>query len=497
MVEMTKDALKQICKDLKLYNTPGINDKLYCHYKGFRKIENLEEYTNLKVIWLEGNGFNKIEGLEYCTQIRTLYIQENLISKIENLDALKDLDTLQMSQNSVSRIENLSHAQSLQTLQLKSNNLKTADDIAHILECPSISCLDIQHNKIDDPGVVEILEQMPNLRVLYLQGNDVIKKIKWYRKAMINKCKSLTYLDDRPVFPDERLRAVAWCKGWEEGGTVEAAREAERAELDRQRAEKKQKEIDNYRAFDDMVRRAREDGAAEKKLREELPREFINIFSGEVIMQQDEVNIFTGEAIVPARESDLVRDSRRGRWEHVVGAGAEAEPEHTDADLTVEERAHREEVREACKSVGDGTFTREQAESQRALKAQQQQQQQAKAQAAAAAGGGGGGGDGGLFNQSFMNSCAVTEAGNDTNKSSSGSNSNRSGNNASSPASSPEPAAEPVFFNQTDQQVMEKINSTSANIRKNNNGGDCTVTQQEAGLTEVEVGNFTNMEELD
>merc|ERR1711865_484791 len=84
-------------------------------------------------------------------------------------------------------------------------------------ECPSVSCVDIQHNKIsEDVSIVEVLEQMPNLKVLYLQGNDVIKKIKWYRKSMITRCKNLKYLDDRPVFPDERLRAVAWCKGWDQ-----------------------------------------------------------------------------------------------------------------------------------------------------------------------------------------------------------------------------------------------------------------------------------------
>jgi dynein assembly factor 1 len=38
-----------------------------------------------------------------------------------------------------------------------------------LLECPSISVLDISDNKIEDPNVLpEIFEKMPNLSVLYL-----------------------------------------------------------------------------------------------------------------------------------------------------------------------------------------------------------------------------------------------------------------------------------------------------------------------------------------
>lgn len=38
MVEMTKDALKEVCKHLDLYSTPKLNDKLYLHFKGWDKV---------------------------------------------------------------------------------------------------------------------------------------------------------------------------------------------------------------------------------------------------------------------------------------------------------------------------------------------------------------------------------------------------------------------------------------------------------------------------
>jgi dynein assembly factor 1 len=197
-VEMNKQTLKKMCKDSGLYSTPSVNDKLYLHYKGFRKIENLEEYTNIKALWLEGNGLDKLEGLQNMTQLRSAYLHENLFEAIEGLDTLTELDTLNLSKNFIKKIENLSQCKVLTNLNLAHNALTTVESIQHVLDIPTLQTLDIQSNKIDDPLVVNIFAQMPDLRVLYLQGNPVVKKIPHYRKTIISKCQHLRYLDDRP-----------------------------------------------------------------------------------------------------------------------------------------------------------------------------------------------------------------------------------------------------------------------------------------------------------
>ena len=46
-----------------------------------------------------------------------------------------------------------------------------------------------------------------------MQANPVCKKIHNYRKTIINAIPTLTYLDDRPVFKDDRRHAEAFARG--------------------------------------------------------------------------------------------------------------------------------------------------------------------------------------------------------------------------------------------------------------------------------------------
>ncbi|GMF09324.1 unnamed protein product [Phytophthora lilii] len=313
---MEKKLLKKLCRDNDLYVTPAINDKLYLHYKGFRSINNLDEYTGLKVLWLEGNGLPRIEGLEHQKELRTLYLHENLIQKIEGLESQLLLDTLNLSQNQISCIENLGHLKQLTSLALKSNYLTSAKDIVHILELPSLSVLDIQSNRINDVDIVDILAQLPNLKVLYLQGNEVVKHIKQYRKTMVYRCRKLKYLDDRPVFDDERRRVKAWGKALEaSNGDMKAAQEAERQEMDAIRREKKERDEQNFLYFEQMMI----EGRRTRREEEERNRKGETPEGGEE-QKAEEINPFSGEKIVPVQECAFLQQEREKRWEAVVNA---------------------------------------------------------------------------------------------------------------------------------------------------------------------------------
>ena len=128
-----------------------------------------------------------------------------------------------------------------------------------ISKTQSITTLDLTNNEIDNKEVIECFQKLSNLIVLYLVGNTIIKHIQNYRKTLINKFPELTYLDDKPVFPEERRFALAFANG----GIEEEKKE--RQKFKDEEAAKAKKSRDD---FEKMLENARNEAKKKKELEE-------------------------------------------------------------------------------------------------------------------------------------------------------------------------------------------------------------------------------------
>ena len=254
---------------------------------GISEIKHLEAYTGLKVLWLEGNCISKIANLDKQVDLRCLYLHQNVIETLENLEHNVNLDTLNVSQNFIARLQGLASCTKLNTLQAAANKLATADSIRHLLECPSLSIVDLSNNQLEEPEVLDVLASMEHLRVLSLTGNPIVGKTKNYRKTVISRCQQLNYLDDRPVFDDEKRTAIAWARG---------GRDAEIAERQAIKDEKEAERKRQFESFEKLIQRSNERArAAGEYLGEEEEKE-------KEEEEKEETDVVVDDADVPALE---------------------------------------------------------------------------------------------------------------------------------------------------------------------------------------------------
>jgi Leucine-rich repeat (LRR) protein len=159
---ITEDYCKRLCEYNGGYIFPHLNANLYLHFQGFHKIQSLDNFINLKVLYLENNCLNKIENLHNLKNLTCLYLQNNYIRDIENLDNNTNLVILNLSNNKIKEIKNLEKLVKLENLYIEKNYLSTLESIEGLLEAKKLILLDIQNNELTEnpQGILSLLEKI-------------------------------------------------------------------------------------------------------------------------------------------------------------------------------------------------------------------------------------------------------------------------------------------------------------------------------------------------
>ena len=96
-------------------------------------------------------------------ELLSLYLHENCINQISHISTLRNLKVLNLSDNCIRKIEGFGGL-NLDTVYLARNRIgfDGVDDLKGLLECETITCVDLQQNNIDDTEVMpQVFEKMP------------------------------------------------------------------------------------------------------------------------------------------------------------------------------------------------------------------------------------------------------------------------------------------------------------------------------------------------
>ncbi|KAG5465072.1 hypothetical protein LSCM4_00524 [Leishmania orientalis] len=216
---MTESLVLQQCKSQQGYSTPELNEKIYLHHLGFAKVGGLAAFTGCVVLYLDHNALSDLAGLEALTRLDSLYLSCNALSHLESLPHLPALRTLDVSHNQIVTLRGLDKAAPLlRTLLAGHNRLQRLDGVQGLSRLLS---LDVSHNCLEHEKKTSacLHGHRATLRTLLLHGNELCRHTPHHRKRWIAAFPALRFLDDYPVFDDERARAEAFTRG---GAAAEA-----------------------------------------------------------------------------------------------------------------------------------------------------------------------------------------------------------------------------------------------------------------------------------
>ncbi|GAA98844.1 uncharacterized protein L969DRAFT_76596 [Mixia osmundae IAM 14324] len=186
---LIREIPEGVFKDCKALST------VYFIQNKIGKIQHLEDLKpTLTSLELGGNRLRKLEGLDQLTQLTELWLGKNKIPKLENLSTLSHLKILSIQSNRLTRIEGLEMLQSLEELYISHNGLTT---LAGLEKNTSLKTLDVAGNRLTDIGTVKLLT---NLEELWANDNKLadFQALEEVLSASVHPALDTVYFEGNP-----------------------------------------------------------------------------------------------------------------------------------------------------------------------------------------------------------------------------------------------------------------------------------------------------------
>eukprot|EP00210_Caulerpa_lentillifera_P001716 g1649.t1 len=168
------------------------------------------EDIKLTVLNLGNNKISSIEKLQLqnLRQLQSLFLNNNFISCINETHFPPKLQELILDGNYIRKIDvkafQFSHQ--IRELRLEDNLLES---LSFLSSLEGLSSLHLSRNRIKHVSELDHLSSMTQLVEFVIWRNPMCRK-RIYREISATKCRSLIWIDDREITPQERMIANGW-----------------------------------------------------------------------------------------------------------------------------------------------------------------------------------------------------------------------------------------------------------------------------------------------
>ncbi|CAD8165054.1 unnamed protein product [Paramecium pentaurelia] len=168
------------------------------------------ELMSLKTIHLEFLNIRKIENLELFDKLQILFLQHNKISEIENLDTLINLEYLSLKNNQISILKGLKNSKKLAFLDISENQINSIifEQVPQMIEILNISNNPIETNVDIRKSLLCHLKLIDEIDSVKIDQNERFQALGIFPKELESYQKKLTQRKMKKIMKFKKIEQV-------------------------------------------------------------------------------------------------------------------------------------------------------------------------------------------------------------------------------------------------------------------------------------------------